>query len=214
MKTNIEKYNYYKNIILRKNEDYLNSIFYNIPKTFYIIHQYDNINDIGKIEKCNITAIRYNNIINYRGDKPTKIEIEKIKKIAESDIIFTKNKIWFDYSGESFSSSINYEKLYNSDNICFDIKNANIKSDLYKKEQEFLLLNKKDENYNYEANGYKFLGWLNNWKFPIIEKDHSEYANCLKLKHKLIDAEHVYGGNEITVSCPICKIYWMYYNGD
>jgi hypothetical protein len=91
-------------------------------------------------------------------------------------------------------------------------------------------LEKKDTNYNYAENGYKFLGWQNGWEHIYYDEDgklcsetnkpsmsfgytkehHPEYRNCIDSKHQLIEVQHTRTGSENTVSCPICKIYWKY----
>jgi hypothetical protein len=90
-------------------------------------------------------------------------------------------------------------------------------------------MNDIDKNFDYETNGYKFLGWQNGWKhvyfdkngnetndetlketFGYSTKDYPEYGNCRDLKHKCTAVQHDSRGAENTVSCPICKIYWKY----
>lgn len=86
-----------------------------------------------------------------------------------------------------------------------------------------------DKNYNYEENGYTFLGWQNSWKHVYVDKDdnpttdmkkvsyakyltkdYPEYGKCRDLKHKTITIRHNNRGTENTVSCPICMIYYKY----
>ena len=67
----------------------------------------------------------------------------------------------------------------------------------------------KDLTFDYEGNGYKFLGWLNLWKrYP------KEYLTCKSLNHKLMDVSRGNRGYENIVSCDTCKIYWKYDSSD
>lgn len=88
----------------------------------------------------------------------------------------------------------------------------------------------KDTKYNYNQNGYKFLGWQNGWKHVYFDEDgnlcsetnkpsktagyltsdYPEYGKCRDLKHMRIEVQHNRSGSENTVSCPECKIYWKY----
>jgi hypothetical protein len=97
-------------------------------------------------------------------------------------------------------------------------------------EKEFKEQRKKDGGYDYAANGYKFLGWQNEWKHEYYDEDgnlcsetgkphksfgyskenYPEYRNCIDSKHRRIEVTHDSRGSENTVSCPICKIYWKY----
>jgi hypothetical protein len=90
-----------------------------------------------------------------------------------------------------------------------------------------------DKNYNYEENGYTFLGWQNGWKhvyldidknvtedkskqvyFDYLTEDYPEYGKCRDLKHQTVKVHHNNRGTENTVSCPICMIYWKYDSSD
>lgn len=92
---------------------------------------------------------------------------------------------------------------------------------------------KVDKNFDYEANGYKFLGWQNGWEHVHVDKDgnitddpqkyylmkytkdkYPEYAACIEQKHPLTEIRMNYSGTENIVSCPICKIYWKYDSSD
>ena len=98
-----------------------------------------------------------------------------------------------------------------------------------KKIEEEIKEIRKNKNYDYEANGYKFLGWQNGWEhkyldengnvtedmskvktFDYMDDKYKEYRYCRDHKHFYVDIQNNSIGSENTVSCPICKIYYKY----
>ena len=234
MRTNLEKWNFYLDELNKKADEYMDSICIAIPNIFYKVEHN------GKINGCTINK-RYYGFYLYCA-KPTKLDVEKIKKLYESEIIFTSDKAYYEYKYmwgifngvESYATtSIKITDLVENNMVYLNLAEAEIKSneitETNKLEKEFKELHNKDKNYDYNTNGYKFLGWQNGWKqvyfdidgnittdetkrksFGYTEKYYPEYANCHKSKHKRIEVSHNNRGSENTVSCPICKIYWKY----
>lgn len=64
---------------------------------------------------------------------------------------------------------------------------------------------------------YKFLGWQNGWQGIVTNGRHEyqkekypEYRACIDAGHQRDSISHDQRGNENTVSCDICRIYWKY----
>jgi len=237
MKTNLEKWNYYLSLLNKKADVFMDTINPLIPDKFYLVTQ------IGIIHECTILNRHYSFGLYFNGKKPTKKNVENIKSIYDSEIQFKTDKAWFDYSYmwriydgiEQFCrTSIHIQNVFKNEFAFLNKEDAEHKAKviifLNEEENQFKEINKKDVNYNYAANGYKFLGWQNSWKhvyfdenhnlcsetgkpsvtFGYLTLDHPEYGKCRDLKHRWIEISHNQRGSENTVSCPICKIYWKY----
>lgn len=76
MRTNLEKWNYYREIIRKKDENYVESNITIIPKVMYDVYPRS-----GVIRELIVTEIYYYRYINIKGKKPTKIEVAEVKKI-------------------------------------------------------------------------------------------------------------------------------------
>lgn len=61
-----------------------------------------------------------------------------------------------------------------------------------------------------KADGYKFLGWENG----RATREHPEYVSCHNQNHVRDTVHHDNRGNENTVSCDECKVYWKYDSSD
>jgi len=238
MKTNLEKFNHYLDIVTERSNKYIKSQIEVIPEKMYVVYP------IGTLHELEITGVRYEPRENNRyftlaffTKKPSNESVENIKLYAEMSIEFVKEKILFDYKekGDGYTSSGCFHPFGKNDarKYFFTIEEAEAVSKIVAEEnrvrQEFKELHKKDASYNYLMNGYKFLGWQNGWKHVYYDKDgnitndptkrasfgydkanYPEYGNCNELKHQIIEVFHNGRGSENTVSCPICKIYWKY----
>lgn len=240
MKTNIEKWNYYSSIIKDKTDSFIKSQLdgLNIPDFYYVVHS------IGKISKRTIEYVNYNHSkqngkINFSGKKPTKKDIIKIIEYANSEISFSIDNIYFVYSEPSMfdpthvhKSTIKLVDLINKTDLYYSLEEAELVSfkilESKKEYDEFLEENKKDSNYNYESNDYKFLGWMNSWVIESYDEDnnlcsesgkkcmkkqypkekYTEYRKCINSNHLLIKVNVNKRKNEHIISCPRCKIYW------
>ncbi|MFA6572476.1 MAG: hypothetical protein WCT77_14705 [Bacteroidota bacterium] len=242
MKNNLEKWNYYLSIIEKKTSDFINSQIHGlkIPEKYYIVYP------IGKVAERTILGTTYSHYNHkgktyFNGKKPTRKDIEEIAQYSVSEIPFTTENVWFEYSeiwdkekGSKSTSSVKFYDLINQKALFYSIVEAELEAKKIKlqveEEKEFRELHQKDASYNYQCNGYKFLGWQNGWKhvyfdedgnlcsdtgkphrsFGYLTSDYPEYGKCRDLKHRHIHVSHDQRGSENTVSCPICKIYWKY----
>lgn len=109
MRTNLEKWNYYYNIIKEKDKDFTNTNVTIRPKILYDVYQRS-----GEIRELIVTEISYHRYINFSGKKPTKIEVAEIKKLSESDLKFDIKKIfisWESYSKYKTSAATKYVEM-------------------------------------------------------------------------------------------------------
>lgn len=234
MRTNLEKWNFYMNDLSIKVNEFMDTINNKIPDVFWLIRGV-------RITECKILNRHYSVGVYYSGNNPTRKDVEQIKILHSQGIKFNENKAYFDYSyrwGDDdkygAKSAIKIIDLFNSKGAFLNkqeaIKESEKQNKKYLARKEFQELHKKDKNYNYHENGYKFLGWQNGWKhvyfdednnlcsesgkphrtFGYLTKDHPEYGKCKDLKHQKIEISHNQRGSENDVSCPVCKIYWKY----
>ena len=100
MKTNLEKWNYYKKIIESKTKEFINNqIGSDIPEMIYHIYP------SGKIIKCVVEKVDYvyqhNKIyFPFWNKRPSKKDIDKIKEYSEMNIDYDKDFICFSYKEE------------------------------------------------------------------------------------------------------------------
>jgi len=215
MRTNLEKYNFYKQILTDRAEVFMNQHYLNLQNQdivdiFYLIK-----ND-GTIQECQ-TLYRFYKFKESSLLKPTRKDVLDIKLLSETHYDFEVNRIGIRYKfindGKSYmaTSTILIDELYGeiNKNICFSKSDAEMVSEKkineLGKTESFHKEHQKDKNYNYDSNGYKFLGWSNGWNENPIE-----YLICKESYHHLISVSHNNHGSENTVSCPECKIYWKY----
>jgi hypothetical protein len=240
MKTNLEKWDYYMDILNKRADKYINSLNLDIPSVFY------EVMPNGAIHECDILKKYISLGLYYSGKKPSNEQVKKIEFSYANlfnfnpDLIYIEFKyMWGIYDGkESFSTSsvsierfnefIQKEKYYLSKEMA-EAKSIELKK-ISEENKQFREENKKDTTYNYSENGYKFLGWQNGWKqvyfdedhnlcsetgkphktFGYLESDYPEFGKCQNAKHRTIEVSHNNRGSENTVSCPVCKIYWKY----
>ena len=82
MRTNLEKWNHYREIIRVKDQKFVEANITIKPKILYDVYQRS-----GEIKELKVTEIRYSRYVHYNGKKPTKIEVTEIKELSESDLI-------------------------------------------------------------------------------------------------------------------------------
>lgn len=231
---NIDKWNYYMDILNKRADVFMDSITKTIPSVFY------EVTPVGNIIECFVTARSYSHRMYFYTKNPTNKDIEKIKAYCDANEPLLEERAYFDYyyswgSGRKASTAVKITDLmFNSKTKTVDKEKAEqIALEIKKQAEErklFLQANGKDKNYNYAANGYTFLGWQNGWKstkfdkdgnrcdqtgnppssFGYTEEDYPLYGKCRREKHRIIEVSHNSRGSENTVSCPICKIYWKY----
>jgi hypothetical protein len=242
MRSNLEKWNYYLEIINSRTKEFIDSQKQGkiIPEKYYVVYP------SGKIAETTIIDVGYSHYNHncqtfFTGKKPTKEDVDKIAKYAMGEIPFSIDNIYFEYSqiwdkekNMSCRSRIKFNDVINRNGLFYSLPDAKIFSNKVieenRIEKEFKEQHAKDANYDYSANGYKFLGWQNAWKheyydednnlcsetgkpqksFGYSKKEYPEYRNCIDSGHRRIEVRHNQRGSENTVSCPICKIYWKY----
>jgi hypothetical protein len=122
MKTNLEKWNHYKEIINKRIEDFVNSVFGDEkPKEYYRVST--------AVETRTVTSFGYDfekerNALYFSGKRPSNEKINAIKDLAERDINFEKDKIflhWESFDGKWKSSSADlYSKILPESGLFFD----------------------------------------------------------------------------------------------
>ena len=239
MKTNLEKWNYYLGIINTKTNEFINSQIEGktIPTIYYVVTPFGNI-----VERAIVNIEYYHNGKTYfNGKKPTNKNVDEISEYSSKHIHYSCDNIYLKYSeiwdiGNNLKSisTVKFNDIINEIGLYYSISDAEIASkkilDKNRIDKEFNDQHKKDSKYNYVANGYKFLGWQNGWKYDYYDEDgnlcsetgkqqksysyskenYPEYRKCLDSKHRRINVSHNSRGSENTVSCPICMIYWKY----
>lgn len=215
MKTNLEKWDYYMTLINENASDYADTISRKVPKRYWFVYP------TGKMVERTILARFYHFEFDtfYRDKKPTQKEVKAIRSNANIVIDFKPERLYFKYEEPRstndqvhyFTSSVMVLDLINSlGGNYLNQQDAEIAAvDVKAKHEAYLIFketHKKDANYDYRGNGYKFLGWSNVGQ-PAI---HTEYTACIGSKHQRIEVQHTRSGSENTVSCPVCKIYWKY----
>lgn len=242
MRTNLEKWNYYLSIINDNTSEFIKkqSVGKFIPDFYY------HVTLSGKIIKRTIIDISYIHykhgvVLNFSGKKPTKKDVEKICEYSEMDIPFDVENLYFKYSevwdtssGRIATSSVKFVDVIEENGLFYSEKDAKIYSEKIISKRtaqiEFKEKHKKSPNYDYNDNGYTFLGWQNGWRhvyydedgnlcsetgkdrksFGYSKEDYPEYRKCIDSKHMHIEVNHNRSGSENTVSCPKCMIYWKY----
>lgn len=229
MKTNISKFNYYKNIITNQEWEFFQTIK-DYPKDLYKVYP---TGILGTLVFSHF-SYRYDISLFYH-NKPDKEHVKKVAELAAKKIEFNLDMVQWHYeethkdfklSGALYLSKLPYAFFAD-------------KESAEKKAQEIILINEEFEKYAVKKNasfnyaGYKFLGWQNGWKyvyfdeqgnvttnekekksFGYLTSDYPEYGKCRDLKHRRIEVQHNNRGSENTVSCDICKIYWKYDSSD
>ena len=239
---NIDIWNEYMRLIKERESAFIKGFLGEKPHD--IIYQ---VFRQGKIQVCYVTGINYSVYgtgLFFTGKNPTLADVAKIKKCYTDDPPMTVENIAFEYyylwgdNNNQKASSTHF--LYKPDNyslLTLSKEEADLTSERLKLEyselEDWKKIHQKDRHFNYNAAGYKFLGWQNGWKhvyfdeqgnqttdpqkkrtFGYSKEDYPEYGNCIELKHRRIDVSHNNRGSEHTVSCPECKIYWKYDSSD
>jgi len=140
MRTNLEKYNYYLNIIESKEHDFINIEIPNPPKILY------KVSKDGTIIECIVEKLQYfrnNNYFDYN-KKVYKDLVKKVKDYSETEHKLERNNIRFniveDRGTYKVSSSISLEML---DDYFLTKKCAEVVSEEYIK-----IVNEENEKLN------------------------------------------------------------------
>lgn len=244
MKTNLEKWNYYMDLLKAKAEVFMDGISPTIPEVFY------QVSAAGKVYECKIIERHYSFGI-YMCNKPDNKDVQRVKDMHEKGVEFNPDSAYFDYSyvwsvqngkEQIATTAIRVSDVFAKETAFLSRQEAEHAAKSVKEICEanarFDATHAKDARYDYAGNGYKFLGWQNGWKhvyfdedgnettgdtskgekpkksFGYRKQDYPEYMACVDLKHRTIEVHHDRRGCENTVSCPVCKIYWKYDSSD
>jgi len=219
----------------RRGKQYIESLYPNPPDKFYKVYY------TGKHEEFIITGSHYQFPfpIYPTGKKPTKADVQKLSDSLSKPMDFLEDMVYFDYyyiwdskTGQKATTAIKGADLHSEGTILSEEEarqGADIVKAKWEEDQAWKALHKKDANYDYQSNGYKFLGWQNGWRHVYFDKDgnvatdeklrksfgyltadYPEYGKCRDAKHRTISVQHDNRGSENTVSCPECKIYYKY----
>ena len=91
MRTNLEKYNYYRELLRQKAQTYIDLLFpEGKPGRFYEVNSYRGI------QEYTITSIKYNFGL-YPKDKPTREDVNKARALYENTPEFSKDNVFLYY---------------------------------------------------------------------------------------------------------------------
>src|SRR5687768_14691994 len=175
---NIGIWNEYMRLIKERESVFIKGVLGDKPHD--IIYQ---VFGKGKIQVCYVTGINYSVYrtgLFFTTQNTTQIDINKIKKYYDDDPVMTADNIAFEYYylyGENNDrKAISTHFLYapNSNSILTlskeeaELVSENRKRD-YEEYESWKKLHQKDRHFNYNAAGYKFLGWQNDWKHVYFD---------------------------------------------
>lgn len=183
MKTNLEKWNHYLSSIKSQATAFIEEQKKGkyIPETYYVAHPAGKVSE-RKITGFHYSHYRHNGKTFFYGKKPTRADVEEIRKYANSEIPFSVDNIYFDYSeawdkenNRVSTSSVKFNDVINEMGLFYSYDEAKAESEKMverrRLDKEFNDLHKKGSNYDYRANGYEFLGWQNGWKHEYFDED-------------------------------------------
>lgn len=202
--TNLDKWTVLKECVQGDLDAYLYANYPNVKNEYYYALN-------TKVIKYDVVSFTIKDMPVFYKNKPTNNDIYKLKEFYENIVPNVENvfvKVRDDVS--KTNRSVLLSELCNSSMFFTTFEEAEKKHLELKKEwedkQEFVRNNSKPIGYDYNGNGYKFLGWMNSWG-----KDYpSEYLQCRAAEHIRLEVSHNNRGSENTCHCPICKIYWKY----
>jgi len=209
MRTNKEKWDFLIEELNKKSKEFIKAqeVGVNISDKFYYV---DYFGDISEITILGIKYIHRNDAVIYYGNKPSHKNLDILTSYVYSNIIFDiKNILLYCYKNGDDNFNVYLSDF--SDSKCYFklLIDAENKSSEIKREKEenkdFYKINAKSANYNYDSNGYTFLGWQNTW-----EGEPKILQECRAKNHRYIEVKVGNKGMDNTVSCHICKIYWKY----
>ena len=240
METNLEKWNALISKLDEKTNAFLKEATKDmeIPKKYYVV--YPN----GDLEKRDVIKLYYNHDWHYYYKKvePTKKELDELNKYYE-EVYFSKEYIYIEVGYERSEGDLSFRldnliKVLNEDNYYFSYEKAKAEGDkikaFYKQQEEFVRLNEQEGGFDYEAHGYKYLGFEEDWTYGDLDEDeelcsktgkpmHSygysktenpEFKKCREAKHKLLRYTESSKSTNNIRCCPICKIYWRFDSRD
>ncbi len=217
---NIDKWNIYLSALYMQLAGYL------LKEQIYFEDKFYKVSSTGEITAYEIERFDYDFDIDYPVGNVSNAKVIQIKKLSESKIDFKKDSILIRYQplpDKNCTNITRWERFKADNNITSNHIAAKMISKRKRLEIDaklaFQSANTKDADYDYETNGYTFLGWQNSWEFTTVDghmvaKDQPKHNDCINAKHTLISVSCNDKGSENVESCPICKIYWKYDSSD
>ena len=211
--TNLEKWNLKKEYLKTITDIFLENelIQYNLPKKLY------EVSSRGEITKWEVVRFGYSHPyreVSYMGKNPTKKDIERIHnymvnlKFSDSKIlIYCKTNDVIEMTRVHYLKNV-LEMITTEEEANIISKERKEKYDEYKK---FCLDNAKSIYYDFNGNGYTYLGYMNDYENKSAP---NEYLNCVSKGHKHIESKSKKYPHVKIFSCPICKIYWIVDSSD
>jgi len=137
MRKNIEKFNYYKDIILNKEMSFISS------QKLDIQNKYFDCSPVGNVFNIEITGLQYRyprRISLFYGDKPTKEEVKRIAEFSQSDFQYKRGEIMIYYTEKhekyECSGAVSLKEHEENQRWLSTIQEAKNKAKAVKKERE------------------------------------------------------------------------------
>lgn len=212
--TNLEKWDLKKEYLKSITNEFIEKTIAksNLKNSLY------EISPSGELTKWDVLRFGYNHSYkdtSYRNKIPTKKDIEKLHNYIfnlsfdEDDVIVYCNTKESGVSIQRGHLLKNVLKMIDSEEQANTIAEERKKK--YEEYKQFCLDNAKSIYYDFNGNGYTYLGYLNYFEESIAPK---EYLNCIEKKHIHIESHSKKNSHVRIFSCPICKIYWSVDSSD
>ena len=218
MRTNLDKWNYWLELINSRTNEFIGKELPEVPKQIY--RPTASGYSTAVVESINYRHAYFNDIMGgesyvrlyFTGKKPDKADVKKLKDYYELNVELNKESIIFRYVEELDNG---YE-LKGSAMIYSDKTEFVLDESEAIRLSEIMRLNSEEQNrlnelygktFKPEENGFKNLGWQNGW----VERP-SEFQRCIETKHKRVITNLGRCYNQTL--CPTCKIYWSVDSSD
>lgn len=137
MKANLDKWNYYKEILERRDQEFIKSVLGDkVPEVFYTVEPAFNTDIYYRVGVKTIEKTTYHhksNCMHLWGKKPTKIAIDNLKAITEGKISYEIDRIKLFWIEKNTSSAISWTDYVEKKNIFYDKEGASIAADMERK---------------------------------------------------------------------------------
>jgi hypothetical protein len=132
MITNLDKWDYYTQILKWRDNTFIVSIIDKLPEVFYTVEAAFNTPDFYRVGVNNISHAAYWHktsvmFLNGKGEKPTKKAVEALRIFVEGHIDYDENKIGLFWKGKNTSGAIHWPEYVNKQNIYYTYEEAELK---------------------------------------------------------------------------------------
>lgn len=205
---NIDKWNYYKEILKEKEIQYINFIKHSIsiPDEFYQVNNYGGYLTTYKVKEL---KYKFDFPTYFYGKAPKKEDVNNLKNNIENELHFIKENILLECeTSHNTKVSLLLTNVRNNPTIFFNLEEAVQKSfELKELTEKNNKIKESIINKTFNFSEYKFLGWANSWN---NENKPKELIECEHNGHKRISVSMNKRGIENIVVCTTCKIYYKY----